>query len=87
MAKRPTRSQAADAKAPQAQSAKQQTQSRREAVGDPGEAGTESRSIALEPSEEDIRVRAYQMDLERGGADGADFDDWLRAERELKQIR
>lgn len=87
MAKRPTRPQAADAKAPEAQSAKRQTQPRREAVGDPVEAGAESRSIALEPSEEDIRVRAYQIYLERGGDDGADFDDWLRAERELKQRR
>jgi hypothetical protein len=38
-----------------------------------------------EPSEGEIRARAYQMYLERGAADGADFDDWLRAEYELKR--
>ena len=36
------------------------------------------------PNENDIRVRAYHLYLERGGADGADFDDWVAAERELK---
>ena len=32
---------------------------------------------------EDISRRAYELFLERGGAHGADIDDWLRAEREL----
>ena len=36
------------------------------------------------PSDEDIRARAYQRYLERGGNHGADFEDWLTAERELK---
>jgi hypothetical protein len=39
------------------------------------------------PSEEDIRARAYQMYLERGGHHGLDFDDWVRAERELRNER
>jgi hypothetical protein len=30
-----------------------------------------------------IAVRAYELYLARGGADGGDFDDWLAAEREL----
>ena len=30
-----------------------------------------------------IAARAYELYLERGGADGGDFDDWLAAEREL----
>jgi len=30
-----------------------------------------------------IAMRAYELYLERGGADGGDFDDWLAAEREL----
>ena len=34
------------------------------------------------PSEDDIRVRAYHRYLERGASDGADFDDWLEAEKE-----
>jgi DUF2934 family protein len=37
------------------------------------------------PSEEDIRLRAYHRYLERGGGHGMDFEDWLEAERELKQ--
>ena len=40
-----------------------------------------------EPSDEDIRSRAYEMYLERGGHHGLDFDDWVRAERELRQRR
>jgi hypothetical protein len=36
------------------------------------------------PSEDDIRRRAYQRYLQRGGSDGQDFDDWLEAERELR---
>jgi hypothetical protein len=46
---------------------------------------SESRSMASEPSEDDIRLRAYHRYLERGGGHGAHFDDWLEAERELKE--
>ena len=38
-----------------------------------------------EPSAEDIRVRAYELYLERGGQDGNEVDDWVRAEKELRQ--
>jgi len=34
-------------------------------------------------SSETIASRAYELYLERGGGDGADLDDWLRAEQEL----
>jgi hypothetical protein len=44
-------------------------------------------SMASEPSEEDIRMRAYHRYLERGGGHGLDFDDWLEAERELRESR
>lgn len=37
-----------------------------------------------EPSDEDIRVRAYHRYLERGGGDGMDFEDWLAAKRDLQ---
>jgi Protein of unknown function (DUF2934) len=47
-------------------------------------AETRSESMSSEPSEEDIRLRAYHRYLERGGGQGTDFDDWLEAERELK---
>ena len=43
--------------------------------------------MGSEPSEEEIRMRAYRRYLERGGSDGRDFDDWLEAERELKGIK
>jgi hypothetical protein len=39
------------------------------------------------PSEEDIRRRAYQRYVDRGGKHGMDFEDWLQAERELKKSR
>jgi hypothetical protein len=42
-------------------------------------------STGPEPSEHEIRVRAYLRYLERGAYDGADFDDWLQAEMELKR--
>jgi hypothetical protein len=35
------------------------------------------------PSCEEIRLRAYEIYLERGGLPGAELDDWLQAEREL----
>jgi hypothetical protein len=47
--------------------------------GDPG--------VQLEnvPGVEEIRLRAYQKYIERGGIDGQDLDDWLLAEQELVQ--
>jgi len=40
-----------------------------------------------DPTDEDIRLRAYHRYLERGGGHGMDFEDWLEAERELKLKR
>ena len=40
-----------------------------------------------DPTDEEIRARAFEMYLERGGHHGLDFDDWVRAERELRQKR
>jgi len=51
---------------------------------DSGRDDNESMSMGSEPSEHDIRVRAYQRYLERGGGHGRHFDDWLEAERELR---
>jgi hypothetical protein len=48
---------------------------------------TASTSMGSEPSAEDIRMRAYQRYLERGGGHGMDFEDWLEAERELKSSK
>ena len=36
------------------------------------------------PTEEEIRYSAYLLYIERGGGHGLDFEDWLQAERELK---
>jgi hypothetical protein len=35
------------------------------------------------PTHEEIRLRAYEIFLHRGGVHGLDEDDWLKAEREL----
>ena len=47
-------------------------------------AQSESTSMASEPSEQDIRMRAYHRYLERGGIAGGEFSDWVEAERELR---
>ncbi len=35
------------------------------------------------PSGEEIKLRAYEIFIERGGVQGSDVEDWLQAEREL----
>lgn len=37
------------------------------------------------PAQEEIRQRAYEIHIERGGIHGCDLDDWLQAERELQE--
>jgi hypothetical protein len=39
------------------------------------------------PTEEEVRRRAYEIFIGRGGQDGQELDDWVRAEQELKQER
>lgn len=51
---------------------------------DPGE---EFAAAETGPTEDEIRTRAYHRYLERGANHGQDFDDWLEAERELKNGR
>ena len=72
--------------------ANSRVEGRENSGGAPSAAGdapleTMSVSMASEPSEEDIRNRAYHRFLERGGGHGSDFEDWLEAERELKGHR
>jgi hypothetical protein len=50
---------------------------------DASRAASRSDSTRSGPTEEAIRMRAYQRYLERGGGHGMAFDDWLAAEREL----
>lgn len=44
-------------------------------------------ALTLQPTQEEIGVRAYHIYLERGGAEGEPLDDWLQAERELSEAR
>jgi len=37
------------------------------------------------PSPAEIRQRAFEIHIERGGIHGCDLDDWREAERELQQ--
>ncbi len=39
----------------------------------------------IEPEREEIERRAYELYLARGEVHGYDQDDWLQAERELKE--
>jgi hypothetical protein len=43
----------------------------------------EDTSADRTPSHDEIRLRAYEIHLERGGLLGNELDDWLQAEREL----
>ena len=42
-------------------------------------------TTAAVPDRDRIALRAYEIYLSRGAADGAAMDDWLTAERELNQ--
>jgi hypothetical protein len=37
------------------------------------------------PSPAEIRQRAFEIHIERGGIHGCDLDDWMQAERELEE--
>jgi hypothetical protein len=37
------------------------------------------------PALAEIRHRAFEIHIERGGIHGCDLDDWLQAERELQE--
>lgn len=47
---------------------------------------TEPTTVLVEPTDEEIRIRAYHRYLERGGGHGTDFEDWLEAKRELSEL-
>jgi hypothetical protein len=59
-------------------------------AGDSGKASTSesisdvrTKPVTRTPTDEEIRLRAYEIYLQRGGMHGFDRDDWLEAEREL----
>jgi hypothetical protein len=37
------------------------------------------------PTPAEIRERAFEIHIERGGIHGCDLDDWLQAQRELQE--
>jgi hypothetical protein len=43
-----------------------------------------AKAVAM-PSDDDIRTRAYEIFVSEGCQDGQDLQNWLRAERELRQ--
>lgn len=45
---------------------------------------TPAPAVRREPTFEQIRQRAYEIYVRRGGAPGRDVDDWINAERELR---
>lgn len=52
-------------------------------------AKTEMRNDPVEmtmPTEEQIRMRAYEIHLARNGNPGSELDDWLQAESELTPV-
>jgi hypothetical protein len=49
----------------------------------PQEIETTDAGAHSSPTIEQIQQRAYELYLERGGAEGNDIEDWLQAEREL----
>lgn len=56
-------------------------------VGPNGDPQTEKRtpSSLQRPSPEEIRRRAFEIHIERGGIHGCDLEDWLEAEKELTE--
>jgi DUF2934 family protein len=48
-------------------------------------AETGEASVGSAVRDEDIRLRAYEIYLERGEQPGRELDDWLQAERELER--
>lgn len=45
--------------------------------------GIESRNAQTHPTHQEIELRAYQIYIERGEAEGNELQDWLEAERDL----
>ena len=46
---------------------------------------TGEKPIKNAATSEEIRRRAFEIHIENGGIPGCDLDDWLQAERELRE--
>jgi hypothetical protein len=45
----------------------------------------EEKRVQNGPTPAEIRQRAFEIHIERGGIHGCDLDDWIQAERELEE--
>jgi len=56
-------------------------------IGRKLESQTKVRTVSpvRHPSDDEVRRRAFEIHVERGGIRGYDLDDWLEAEKELTQ--
>jgi hypothetical protein len=45
----------------------------------------QSREIGFAPSSDEVRRRAYEIYVNRGCTNGSDVEDWLEAERQLRE--
>jgi Protein of unknown function (DUF2934) len=59
--------------------------SRKQTFGKPG--GSKKEAASREPGHDEIARRAFEISLRRGGEPGHEQEDWLRAERELREER
>ncbi len=50
-----------------------------------GEIASPAERVEATPNDDEIARRAYQLYEARGGGHGRDVEDWLQAERELRQ--
>jgi len=91
MAKRPSRSKPSVPSDPVAPAEPKPKRARRtaspESTAPSSAEATADDQGALDPTDDDIRRRAYERYLERGGNHGRHFDDWLEAEKELRRSK
>ena len=68
--------------------AAQRAEPKRPAIPLPSSSPTTTQDAPLRPtvSENDVRLRAYELYIQRGAAPGNDVGDWLQAERELQAV-
>ena len=52
-------------------------------TGEKKKKGTFMSKTGSLPKQQEIRERAYEIYISRGGADGQEISDWLQAEQEL----
>ncbi len=54
-------------------------------MADQSKDGAKTQAAAAHHTEEEIRQRAHEIYLRRGGRDGSAEEDWRQAEAELRQ--